>query len=427
MKGKNRLVRIFAPLLVIGAIISMAGIAGAFELKVSGNSQSVPLDNGFSQNGPKITNPGTVAPAVTPTATPTTTPVVTPKATPTPTPTKNITYYEGIIGNATSSQAGMLDKISVMLNRSGMANPFNVKETPALPGNQDLSDKSPGATPEPTVTQPANSPAVNASVNNTKNQTPVVNNPVTVAPTLVPVPTGPSPSVSGRDVSGNGTIVWIAMDNGFYGIVTDDGQQFLPGKIDPAFRIDGLRVSFRGMARPDKQGEHPWGIPLDLIELARVGSIIETKIVENGTIRYVDLKNGTYGISADNGLEYLPLNLNSSYKTDGLRVNFSAYPADRTTTVPWESPVRLITIAGTGEPLDATIAQTGNVTWVNLGGGFYGIMGDDGNLYIPSNLDKKFMKNEFQVDFTAEKINDNLGRSRLWGIPVEILDIQKHG
>ena len=77
--------------------------------------------------------------------------------------------------------------------------------------------------------------------------------------------------------------------------------------------------------------------------------------------------------------------------------------------------------------MEPTISLTGNVTWVNLGGGFYGIMGDDGNLYIPTNLDKKFMKNEFQVDFTAEKINDKLGRSRLWGIPIEIMDIEKHG
>jgi hypothetical protein len=424
MKGKNRLVRIITPLLVIGAIISMAGIVGAFELKVSGNSQSVPLDTGFSQAGPKVTNPGTVVPAVTPTATP----AVTPTATTTPIQTKNITYYDGIIGNPASSQAGMLDKLSVMLNRSGMANPFSVKETPALPGNQNLTDTSPFAIPESTETQSANSPVVNSSVNNTKNQTPVVNNSATVAaPTPVPVPTGPSPSVSGRDVSGNGTIAWIAMDTGFYGIVTDDGEQFLPEKIDPAFRADGLRVSFRGIARTDKQAEHPWGIPLDLIELARVGSVIEIKFFSNGTIRNIDPENGTYGIFADNGVKYLPVNLNSSFKTDGLRVNFSAYPANVTTVHAWGTPVRLITITGTGELLDPTITMTGNVTWVNLGGGFYGIMGNDGNLYIPSNLAKKFMKNEFQVDFRAAKINENLGRSRLWGIPVEILDIEKHG
>jgi hypothetical protein len=362
-----------------------------------------------------------------PTVTPTATPTVSPTATPTPTPTKNITYYEGVIGNSTSSQAGMLDKLSVMLNRSGMANPFDTKETPAPPGNQDSADKSPVVNPVPAETRPANSPAVNSSVNNTKNQTPVVNNSATVAPTPAPVLTGPAPSVSGRDVSGNGTIGWIVMDNGFYGIVTDDGQQFLPNKIDPAFRVDGLRVSFRGMARPDKQGEHLWGIPLDLIELARVGNTIETKISQNGTIRYVDLNNGTYGIFADNGQKYLPVNLDSLYKTDGLRVNFSAYPAERTSIGTWGSPVRLITIAWTGEPLEPTISLTGNVTWVNLGGGFYGIMGDDGNLYIPSNLDKKFMNNEFQVDFTAEKINDKLGRSRLWGIPIEIMAIEKHG
>ena len=91
----------------------------------------------------------------------------------------------------------------------------------------------------------------------------------------------------------------------------------------------------------------------------------------------------------------------------------------------WGIPIRLITIAETGEPLDTTITMTGNVTWVNLGGGFYGIMGNDGNLYIPANLDSQFMKNEFHVNFTAEKISDGLGKSRLWGIPVELLDIKE--
>ena len=215
------------------------------------------------------------------------------------------------------------------------------------------------------------------------------------------------------------------MDNGFYGIVGDDGQQFLPRQIDPVFRVDGLRVSFRGIARPDKQGDHNWGIPLDLIELVRVGSVTEKRLSFNGTIRYVDLENGFFGIYADNGARYLPIILNSSFKTDGLRVNFSAYPANLSTIDMWGIPIRLITIAETGEPLDTTITMTGNVTWVNLGGGFYGIMGNDGNLYIPANLDSQFMKNEFHVNFTAEKISDGLGKSRLWGIPVELLDIKE--
>ena len=96
MEGKNRLVRMIAPLLVIGAIVSLAGIAGAFELKVSGNSQSVPLDSGFSQPNLTVATPGTPVPT----------------AIPSPTATQNITYYN-TVSNTAGSQAGMLDKLSV--------------------------------------------------------------------------------------------------------------------------------------------------------------------------------------------------------------------------------------------------------------------------------------------------------------------------
>ncbi|HTY14699.1 MAG TPA: hypothetical protein VMC42_03235 [Methanoregulaceae archaeon] len=406
----------------------MAGTSGAYELKVSGNSQSVPLDSGFSQPGLKIANPGTPEPTVTPPAGPTTAPTTVPTTVPTaastPVPTKNISYYQDISKNSTVSQEGMLDKLSDMLNRSGMMNPFMFKETTPVLGSQDMANKSPVVNQTPFQNQTGNSTPLNVPVDTiTNNLTPVLNN-TTPSPTPVPVQTGPSPSVSGRDVSGNGTICLIAMDNGFYGIVADDGQQFLPGKIDQGFLVDGLRVSFRGISRPDKQGEHTWGTPLDLIEIARLGSVTETRISSKGTIRYIDRSNGSFGIFADNRLKYIPVFLGPQFRTDGLRVNFSAYPANITNSPAGMIPVRIVTIMSTGEPLDPTIVLTGNVTWVNLGGGFYGIMGDDGNLYIPSNLDKKFMKTEFQVNFTAEKTDDSLSRSRLWGIPVELLGIE---
>ncbi|HVP94677.1 MAG TPA: hypothetical protein VMS89_05830 [Methanoregulaceae archaeon] len=399
-----------APLLVIGAIISIVGIAGAFELKVSGNSQSVPLDNGFSQPVQIMANSGTPVPTLTPVLA----------------ATKNITYYTDAISNASTSQAGMFDKLASMLNWSVKANPFKGKEIPALPETGDLTDTSPATNPNPSIILGPDSTVGNESLNNTKNQTPDVRNNTTTVLAPVPVPTGPSPSVSGREVSGNGTISWIAMDNGFFGIVADDGEQFLPGQIDPVFQVDGLRVSFLGIARPDKPGVHAWGIPIDLIELVRVGSVTETRITSNGTIRYIDLENGFFGIYADNGIKYLPVNLNSSLKTDGLRINFSAYPASIPTINMWGNPVRLVSVTETGEPLDTTITMTGNVTWVDLGSGFYGIIGNDGNLYIPSNLDGQFMKNGFHVNFTAEKTRDNSARSHLWGIPVELLDIREY-
>ena len=43
-----------------------------------------------------------------------------------------------------------------------------------------------------------------------------------------------------------------------------------------------------------------------------------------GTVRYIPLEGGFYGIIADDGKKYLPLNLPEKYKHDGLRVCFRA-------------------------------------------------------------------------------------------------------
>lgn len=41
-----------------------------------------------------------------------------------------------------------------------------------------------------------------------------------------------------------------------------------------------------------------------------------------GTIRYMDFEGGFYGIVADGGEHYDPVNLPAGYKKDGLRVRF---------------------------------------------------------------------------------------------------------
>lgn len=54
----------------------------------------------------------------------------------------------------------------------------------------------------------------------------------------------------------------------------------------------------------------------------------ETTLVEIGTIQYVDLEGGFYGILSDDGNQYLPVLLAEEYQQDGLRIRFSAEPAE---------------------------------------------------------------------------------------------------
>ncbi len=47
-------------------------------------------------------------------------------------------------------------------------------------------------------------------------------------------------------------------------------------------------------------------------------------IYKTGTVKYMDFEGGFYGIIADDGSRYDPMNLPEGFKIDGLRVIFSA-------------------------------------------------------------------------------------------------------
>jgi hypothetical protein len=49
---------------------------------------------------------------------------------------------------------------------------------------------------------------------------------------------------------------------------------------------------------------------------------IKASLEDFGTIKYVNLEGGFYGIMSDNGVKLDPVNLKSEFKKDGLRVKF---------------------------------------------------------------------------------------------------------
>jgi hypothetical protein len=64
-----------------------------------------------------------------------------------------------------------------------------------------------------------------------------------------------------------------------------------------------------------------------------------------GTIRWIDLEGGFYGIESDDGARYLPLNLGEAYQVEGLRIRFQAFPARSMTIAMWGIPVTLVFVA----------------------------------------------------------------------------------
>lgn len=67
--------------------------------------------------------------------------------------------------------------------------------------------------------------------------------------------------------------------------------------------------------------------------------------VPAGTVIFVNLEGGFYGIIGDDGTNYYPLQLDDQYKVDGLRVAFEYEPVKETVTIQmWGEPVNLIFI-----------------------------------------------------------------------------------
>ncbi|MDD1668688.1 MAG: protease inhibitor I42 family protein [Methanomicrobiales archaeon] len=66
---------------------------------------------------------------------------------------------------------------------------------------------------------------------------------------------------------------------------------------------------------------------------------------------------------------------------------------------------------------------SGTVTYQNLEGGFYGILGDDGKKYDPLNLDAKYQRDGLRIAFEATDAKDIVS-TRMWGTPVNLDQVE---
>lgn len=109
-----------------------------------------------------------------------------------------------------------------------------------------------------------------------------------VAVLVLLVPTVPLLTAMGaagepQEIAVQGTVEYIALSGGFHGIVTDDGEQFLPLNLDPAFEISGLRVAFTARREPDAMTVFMWGTPIWILSM---------QIVPDGTAELAAANTG---------------------------------------------------------------------------------------------------------------------------------------
>jgi hypothetical protein len=80
--------------------------------------------------------------------------------------------------------------------------------------------------------------------------------------------------------------------------------------------------------------------------------------------------------------------------------------------------------AGDKEKGADILSGTGTINHIDLEGGFYGLIADDGRKYLPKDLAREFKVNGLRVRFQV-KILTGVVTIYMWGTPVEVLSIEK--
>lgn len=76
--------------------------------------------------------------------------------------------------------------------------------------------------------------------------------------------------VNKPEMSGKGTIRYIDIEGGFYGIIGDDGKHYDPMNLDEKYQVDGLRVYFEANICHDCDGFHMWGDIVTLLKIEKL-------------------------------------------------------------------------------------------------------------------------------------------------------------
>jgi hypothetical protein len=82
------------------------------------------------------------------------------------------------------------------------------------------------------------------------------------------------------------------------------------------------------------------------------------------------------------------------------------------------------TVVTAAEEKATTVTATGTVTHIELEGGFWAIIADDGAKYDPMELGKEFQQEGLRVTFTA-KIRTDMVSDHMYGTIIEITAIAK--
>ncbi|MHC4931669.1 MAG: hypothetical protein ACYTGV_05710 [Planctomycetota bacterium] len=138
-----------------------------------------------------------------------------------------------------------------------------------------------------------------------------------------------------------------------------------------------------------------------------------------GTVVFLEQEGGLYGLVGDDGTAYEPTNLPPEFSVDGMRVRFDARDVEGSAL--WGRLIEILEIVRSERPpMGAAVVFDGTVHFIDLEGGFFAILGDDGGRYDPLDLPVRFAQEGLRVRVVA-RIRRDLASAHMWG---ELIDIE---
>ncbi|MBA7710334.1 hypothetical protein ES703_119276 [subsurface metagenome] len=67
-----------------------------------------------------------------------------------------------------------------------------------------------------------------------------------------------------------GTVRYVRVEGGFYGIVGDNGKKYDPVNLPPEYTKDGLRVKFQVKEMEGMVGTHMWGEIVEVLKIEKL-------------------------------------------------------------------------------------------------------------------------------------------------------------
>lgn len=66
------------------------------------------------------------------------------------------------------------------------------------------------------------------------------------------------------------TVRYIELEGGFYGIMSDDGESYMPMNLTDEYKEDGLRIIFKMRHRKDVMSFQMWGKNVEITEIQKL-------------------------------------------------------------------------------------------------------------------------------------------------------------